>query len=82
MEHIIGILFYNIFIELPGSNQTFGEKQGTFNSPGHVKQGEKTYYRMRSQGGLEKVYGEIKRKLRYCFKSHHTKDIFALFALE
>ena len=30
MEHIIGILLYNSFIELPGSNQTFGEKQGLF----------------------------------------------------
>ena len=30
MEHIIGVLLYNSFIELPGSNQTFEEKQGHF----------------------------------------------------
>ena len=30
MEDIIGILLYNSFIELPGSNQTFEEKQGYF----------------------------------------------------
>ena len=30
MEHIIGILLYNSFIELLGSNQTFEEKQGHF----------------------------------------------------
>ena len=30
MEDIIGILLYNGFIELPGSNQTFEEKQGHF----------------------------------------------------
>ena len=28
MKHIIGILLYNSFIKLPGSNQTFEEKQG------------------------------------------------------
>ena len=33
MVHIIGILLYNSFIELPGSNQTFGEKQGHFQLP-------------------------------------------------
>ena len=27
MKYIIGILLYNSFIELQGSNQTFGEKQ-------------------------------------------------------
>ena len=30
MEHIIGILLYNSFIELPGSNQTIEEKQAHF----------------------------------------------------
>ena len=30
MEHIIDILLYNSFMELPGSNQTFEEKQGDF----------------------------------------------------
>ena len=33
MEHIIGILLYNSFIELPGSNQTFEERQGYFKLP-------------------------------------------------
>ena len=33
MEDIIGILFYDSFIELPGSKQTFGEKQGLFSLP-------------------------------------------------
>ena len=30
MEHITGILLYNSFIELPGSNQTFRGKQGLY----------------------------------------------------
>ena len=33
MEYIIGILLYDRFIELPGSNQTFEEKQGYFKLP-------------------------------------------------
>ena len=33
MEHIIGILLSNGFIELPVSNQTFEEKQGHFKLP-------------------------------------------------
>ena len=41
MEDIIGILLYNSFIELQESNQTFEKNQDSFNSPGHVKQGEK-----------------------------------------
>ena len=41
MEHIIVVLFYYNFIELPGSNKHLGEKQGLFHSPGHIKQGEK-----------------------------------------
>ena len=40
MEDIIGILLYNSFIELPGSNQTFEEKQGHFKLPG-VRQAER-----------------------------------------
>ena len=38
---IIGILLYNNFIELLGSNQTFGKSKDCLNFPGHVKQGEK-----------------------------------------
>ena len=30
MQYIIVILLYNSFIELPGSNLTFGKKQGVF----------------------------------------------------
>ena len=33
MAHIIGILLYNSFIELPGSSQTFEENQGHFKLP-------------------------------------------------
>ena len=33
MEHIIGILLYNSFKELPMSNQEFQEKQGYFKLP-------------------------------------------------
>ena len=43
MEDIIGVLLYDSFIELPGSNQTFGKEQGLFDSPGYVKQGEKEH---------------------------------------
>ena len=41
MEHVVGILLYNSFIELPESNETFGEKQGLFQLSKDVKQGEK-----------------------------------------
>ena len=40
MEHIIDILLHNSFIELPGSNQTFEEKQGLF-SPSRARQAER-----------------------------------------
>ena len=33
MEDIIGILLHISFIELSGSNQTFGENQGHFKLP-------------------------------------------------
>ena len=33
MEDIIGILLYSSFMKLPGSNQTFEEKQGYFELP-------------------------------------------------
>ena len=33
MKDSVGILLYNSFIELPGSNQTFEEKQGHFKLP-------------------------------------------------
>ena len=55
MEDIIGILLYNSFIELPGSNQAFGKTKDSFNYTEHVKQGEKTCYIMHSQRELEKV---------------------------
>ena len=41
MKDIIGILLYNSFIELPGSNQTFEEKQGHFSLPGTRQAGRK-----------------------------------------
>ena len=41
MEDIIGILLYNSFIEISGSNQAFGESKDTLKSPGHFKQREK-----------------------------------------
>ena len=43
MEDIIGILFYNSFIELPGSNQTFEEKQGYFKLPRARQAGRKEH---------------------------------------
>ena len=41
MKHIIGILLYNSFIELPKSNQTFEEKQGHFKLPRARQAGRK-----------------------------------------
>ena len=56
MEDINGILVYNSFIELPGSNQTFEEKQGHFKLPRARQPGRKEHATiMRSQQGLEKV---------------------------
>ena len=78
MDYIIDILLYNSYIELPGSNQTFSENKDSLNSPGQSNRGKRTCYTMRSQRGLEKVLGEIKRKQRGCVKLHHTKDICAI----
>ena len=43
MEHIIGVLLYNSFIELPGSNQTFEEKQAYFKLPWARQAGRKEH---------------------------------------
>ena len=43
MEHIIGILLHNSFIELQGSNQTFEEKQGYFKLPRARQAGRKEH---------------------------------------
>ena len=43
MEDIIGILFYNSFVELPASNQTFEEKQGYFKLPTARQAGRKEH---------------------------------------
>ena len=43
MEHIIGILLYNSFIELPGSNQAFEENQGLFILPRARQAGRKEH---------------------------------------
>ena len=55
-------LVVNSFIELPESNQTFEEKQGHFNSPGQVKQGEKKHatYSVASRD-LKKFIGKSKK---------------------
>ena len=41
MQDNTGILLYNSFIEIPGSNQTFGEKQGHFKPPRARQAGRK-----------------------------------------
>ena len=43
MEDIIGILRYKSFVELPGSNQTFEEKQGHFKLPRALQAGRKEH---------------------------------------
>ena len=43
MEHIIGILLCNSFIKLPGSNQTFEEKQDHFKLPMARQAGRKEH---------------------------------------
>ena len=43
MKDIIGILLYDNFIELPGSNQTFEEKQGHFKLPRAHQAGRKEH---------------------------------------
>ena len=43
MEDIIDILLYNSFVELPGSNQTFEEKQGHFKLPSARQAGRKEH---------------------------------------
>ena len=43
MDDIIGVLLYNSFIELPGSNQTFEEKQGHFKLPRALQAGRKEH---------------------------------------
>ena len=75
MEDVVGILLYNSFIELPGSNQTFGENQGL----PRARQAERKEHAMYCEASedLRKCKGKFKRKQRHCVKSHHTKDIFA-----
>ena len=43
MEHVIGVLIYNCFMELPGSNQIFGEKQELFSLPRARQAGRKEH---------------------------------------
>ena len=43
MDDITGILLYNSFMELPGSNQTFGKKQGHFKLPMACQAGRKEH---------------------------------------
>ena len=43
MDDTIGILHYNSFIELPGSNQTFEEKKGLFSLPRARQAGRKEH---------------------------------------
>ena len=43
MKDIIVMLLYNSFIELPGSNQTFEEKQGHFKLPRARQTGRKEH---------------------------------------
>ena len=43
MEHIIRILLYNSFVEIPGLNQTFEEKQGHFKLPRAGQAGRKEH---------------------------------------
>ena len=43
MEDIVGILLYKNFIELPGSNQIFEEKQGHFELPRARQAGRKEH---------------------------------------
>ena len=43
MEDIVVILLYNSFIKLPGSNQTFEEKQGHFKLAGARQAGRKEH---------------------------------------
>ena len=56
MEDISGILLYNSFIELVGSNQAIEEKQRHFKLPRARQAGrKKTCYIMRRQREFEKV---------------------------
>ena len=70
MEENIGILLYNSFISLPGSNQTFEEKQGYF-KPVFFKLGVATprwVARKDSMGVAECFENSIKVLTRIHFK--------------
>ena len=41
MKDIIGILFYDSFIELSDQTKHLRKSEDSFNHPGHVNQGEK-----------------------------------------
>ena len=64
MDDVNDILLYDSFIELPGSNQTFGEEQGLFKLPRARQAGRKKHatYCVASD----------------CVKLHHTKDNFSI----
>ena len=62
MEDNIGILLYNSFIELPGSNQTFEEKQGHFKLPKARQAGRKLYVaQCVASENLRKLKGKSKK---------------------
>ena len=80
MEHIILLIFW--FIELPGSNQTFEEKQGHFKLPRAHQVGKKEYatqcvanedlrkFKGKSKENSVTVSNHITRKtfLPFCFR--------------
>ena len=82
MEDIIGILLYNGFIELAGSNQTFEEKRGHFKLPRARQAGRKehTTYCIASED-LRKFKGNQKKTASMCEITLHKRH-FCYFASE
>ena len=83
MEHIIGILLYDSFIELPGSNQRFEEKQGHFQLPRARQAGRKEHAtKCVTSEDLRKSLRENQKKIMYLYQIAPHERHFCLFALE
>ena len=79
MKDIIGILLYNNFIELPESNQTFGEKQGVFKLPRARQAGRKEH--AKPARTCECLRRNQKKTTSLYKTASHMKDIFAILLL-
>ena len=78
MEYVTGILLYNSFVKLPGSNlQNLGKNKAFFNSPRQAKHREKNMQHNAYLANLRKFREKSKQKSPYV-KSRYVRNILAI----